>query len=663
MKKIYIFFASLISILSISAQDYNCTSIPKSKHQQKLDLAISKIYQGMQSKFIESQKIYFSEATEILKSINENHEYPIVNYYLGLTYIYKPDNNFYLAEQYLKKAIDACPDDIPEAYFHLGKLAYTNNDKCEAINYFKRFLSYEGDFDTLLDEARLLLKWSIEICDIISNPVPFEPKLVKGISSPLDDYLVSLSPDNEIAYYTRKTKEYQLSGYKSEPAFQERFYYSYRIGKNEFDNGKLMPYPFNRNENEGGATITGNNKELIYTVCIMVNSPRQYYNCDLYSSRYVKGYWTDIIPLDRVNRPDTWESMPSITADGQELYFVSNRPGGIGGYDIYKSIRVQNGEWSEPINLGRPINTPGDEKSPFIHTDTRTLYFSSNGHPGIGGYDIFYVKLNDNDDKSYLKVKNIGFPINTENDEVGFVVSLDGRYGYFASNNIKNQSIGGMDFYYFDLHPDAKPEEVLLVKGNLKSQDTTQSVKATIQIKSMESKKVSFIPVDDEGDYAATLLKNEDYLLTIKGEDIVYQSTYISARDSLEASIIELEMEVQPIELGMHYRLHNIYFAFNSADILPSSQKVLDEFIIFLNDHPTMKISIEGHTDYIGSDDFNLILSEKRARAVYDYLVINGINKNRLEYKGFGKQRPIATNDTEEGRAMNRRTEFVILSY
>jgi tetratricopeptide (TPR) repeat protein len=158
MKKIYIFFASLISILSISAQDYNCTSIPKSKHQQKLDLAISKIYQGMQSKFIESQKIYFSEATEILKSINENHEYPIVNYYLGLTYIYKPDNNFYLAEQYLKKAIDACPDDIPEAYFHLGKLAYTNNDKCEAINYFKRFLSYEGDFDTLLDEARLLLK-------------------------------------------------------------------------------------------------------------------------------------------------------------------------------------------------------------------------------------------------------------------------------------------------------------------------------------------------------------------------------------------------------------------------------------------------------------------------------------------------------------------------
>jgi outer membrane protein OmpA-like peptidoglycan-associated protein len=179
----------------------------------------------------------------------------------------------------------------------------------------------------------------------------------------------------------------------------------------------------------------------------------------------------------------------------------------------------------------------------------------------------------------------------------------------------------------------------------------------------MESKKVSFIPVDDEGDYAATLLKNEDYLLTIKGEDIVYQSTYISARDSLEASIIELEMEVQPIELGMHYRLHNIYFAFNSADILPSSQKVLDEFIIFLNDHPTMKISIEGHTDYIGSDDFNLILSEKRARAVYDYLVINGINKNRLECKGFGKQRPIATNDTEEGRAMNRRTEFVILSY
>jgi len=239
----------------------------------------------------------------------------------------------------------------------------------------------------------MLMKWSEEICKLINNPVPFNPKLVKGISSQLDDYLVSLSPDNEIAYYTRKTKDYQISGYKSEPAFQEKFYFSYRISDNVFDNGKEMPYPFNRNENEGGATITGNNKELIYTVCKMVTSPRQYYNCDLYSSKNIKGYWTDIVPLERVNRPDTWESMPSVTADGKELYFVSNRSGGVGGYDIYKSIKDENGEWSEPINIGKPINTSGDEKSPFIHTDTRTLYFSSNGRPGIGGYDIYYVKL------------------------------------------------------------------------------------------------------------------------------------------------------------------------------------------------------------------------------------------------------------------------------
>ncbi|HOC40178.1 MAG TPA: OmpA family protein [Bacteroidales bacterium] len=660
MKRLFILFTCLFLSIHIYCQENNCLSITKSKQQEQLEIAINKINHGINSKFVESQKLYFSEATDILRSLNDKEEYPIVNYYLALTYIYKPDNNFTLAEQYLKKVIDACPDDIPEAYFHLGKLAYTTNQKCDAINYFKKFLTYQGDFDTLFAEAKMLMKWSEEICKLINNPVPFNPRLVKGISSQLDDYLVSLSPDNEIAYYTRKTKDYQISGYKSEPAFQEKFYFSYRISDNVFDNGKEMPYPFNRNENEGGATITGNNKELIYTVCKMVTSPRQYYNCDLYSSKNIKGYWTDIVPLERVNRPDTWESMPSVTADGKELYFVSNRSGGVGGYDIYKSIKDENGEWSEPINIGKPINTSGDEKSPFIHTDTRTLYFSSNGRPGIGGYDIYYVKLNDNNEKT--EVKNIGYPINTENDEVGFIVSIDGKYGYFSSNNIKNESLGGMDFYYFSLYNEAKPEEVILVKGNLKSEDTTKPIKATVQIKSLESKRVTFIPVDEDGDYVASLLKNEDYLLTIKGEDIVYQSTYVAAKDSITAPVIKLEMEVQPIEVGMHYRLHNIYFAFNSADILSSSQKVLDEFIVFLNDHPTMTISIEGHTDNVGSDEFNLILSENRAKAVYNYLVNNGIDANRLQYKGFGKTNPIATNETEEGRAMNRRTEFVILN-
>lgn len=660
MKRLFILFICLFFSIHIYCQENNCLSITKSKHQEQLQIAIEKINHGINSKYVESQKIYFSEATDILRSLNDKVEYPIVNYYLALTYIYKPDNNFTLAEQYLKKVIDACPDEIPEAYFHLGKLAYTTNQKCDAINYFKKFLTYQGDFDTLFTEAKMLMKWSEEICELINNPVPFNPKIVKGISSQLDDYLVSLSPDNEIAYYTRKTKDYQISGYKSEPAFQEKFYYSYRIADNVFDNGKEMPYPFNRNENEGGATITGNNKELIYTVCKMVTSPRQYYNCDLYSSKNIKGYWTDIVPLERVNRPDTWESMPSVTADGKELYFVSNRPGGVGGYDIYKSFKDENGEWSEPINVGEPINTPGDEKSPFIHTDTRTLYFSSNGHPGMGGYDIYYVKLNDNNEKP--EVKNIGYPINTENDEMGFIVSIDGKYGYFSSNNIKNESIGDMDFYYFPLYNEAKPEEVILIKGNLKSDDTTKPIKATVQIKSMESKHITFIPVDEDGDYVASLLKNEDYLLTIKGEDIVYQSTYVAAKDSITAPVIKLEMEVQPIEVGKHYRLHNIYFAFNSADILANSQKVLDEFIVFLNDHPTLQIGIEGHTDNVGSDEFNLILSENRAKAVYNYLVNNGIDANRLQYKGFGESSPIATNETEEGRAMNRRTEFVILN-
>ena len=508
------------------------------------------------------------------------------------------------------------------------------------------------------NRATDLLNYSKFYINMIQHPVPFKPVVVEGISTSENEYLASFSPDNLIAFYTRVKKIMpDRNSLVQTPRLKEVFMYSDEIEPGLYGEGEEMPDPFNIYDNEGGASLTADNNQLYYTVC-KKNSQSGYENCDIYFSENVNGEWSKIKPLsDKINKANSWESQPSISTDGKTLYFISDRQGGYGGYDIYKSTMEDNGEWGAPVNLGPTINSKGNEKSPFIHPDGITLYFSSDGWPGMGGYDIFYSKLDDNG--AFSKPVNLGYPINSPDNEIGFFVSTDGTKGYFASNKFSGK--GGWDLYSFDLYEEARPEKVLFIKGTVKDESSTLPVKAKIELRNVETKKVSEIPLDtNTGKYVAVTPFKNDYVMTIKKEGYVSESKYIAKTDTVFSAPANIDMDIKPIELNKSYRINDIYFDFNSFQLNPESKIVLDQFIEFLNFNPSLDIEIQGHTDNIGNDAENLKLSANRAKAVYDYLVQMGISSERLTYKGFGKTKPVATNETEEGRAKNRRTVFLI---
>ncbi|MGA2824373.1 MAG: OmpA family protein [Bacteroidales bacterium] len=608
------------------------------------------------------KKSNYTEAVRIMKNIvNKEPDFTDAYYVLGLSYFKRTNSNFRDAEKNFLKVIELCPSYNVYAYYYLAEICYGSEKYDSAMRYCEAFLKDVDKIKSDKDYSRAvdLLKYSKFYLQMTHNPVPFDPKVVEGISTPENEYLPIITADNQMAFFTRETK---LEGEKNtliqSEKYKEKFMFSQLQPDGKFTKGEEMPDPFNLNDNEGGATLTVDNKTLYYTVCKYTLN-HTYYNCDIYYSELVDGEWTPIKSVsDKINLPTTWESQPSISADGKTLYFISDRSGGFGGYDIYRSVKNDNGEWGTPINLGPTINSTGNEKSPFIHPDGKTLYFSSDGWLGLGGYDIFYSRLKD--DGTWSTPVNIGYPINSPDDEVGFFVSTDGQKGYFASNKLKG--VGGWDLYSFDLYDKAKPGKVLFVSGTVRAETETEMVQTRIELKNMETKKISEIPLDSiTGKYVAVAPFNNDYIMTVKKEGYVYETRYIARDDSIYRMPAHLDLEIQQIELNKSYRINDIYFAFNSFDLTGESKAVLDLLIEFLEENPSIYIEIQGHTDNIGNDADNLKLSANRAKSVYNYLIVNNIAPKRLTYKGYGKTVPVASNDTEEGRAKNRRTVFVII--
>jgi len=285
------------------------------------------------------------------------------------------------------------------------------------------------------------------------------------------------------------------------------------------------------------------------------------------------------------------------------------------------------------------------------------LYFSSDSLPGLGGYDIFMSRLGE--DGKWSTPVNLGYPINTASDEVGFFVSTDGKTGYFSSNKL--QGVGGFDIYSFDLYPGARPDRVYLQKGTIKADNVDEPVSASIEIKNTVTRQITKIAVDSvTGKYAFVVNFDHDLLMTVKKDDYAFESQYISTKDSGNNKPVKENIVLQEIKVGGQYPLHDILFATNSYEINDTIKVVLDNFAEFLTENPKLHVDINGHTDNVGDHQSNLTLSENRARTVFEYLVSRDINRSRLQYKGFGETKPVASNDTEAGRAKNRRTVFVV---
>ena len=559
---------------------------------------------------------------------------------------------YFESETEALKAIDICPDNFPKAYYFLGEIAFNRKDYVNADIYLKKCIELEIG-DPYYSDAIMLYEKAKILTEIINNPVEFNPKIVKGISTKFDEYLPIISPDQELSFFTRRLEKKSKQSITS--IIVEEFTWSKKENKT-FEVGSALDYPFNMESNEGGASITIDNKILYYTKCSLTQEG--YRNCDIYYVFNQDCSWSEVQTFSKnISKIDSWESQPTVSSDGKTIIFASDRKGGYGKIDLYE-ITFKNGQWSNPENLGDKINSNENEKSPYLHTDGKTLFFASQNFPTLGGFDIFYSRKDSSG--NWQQPKNIGYPINSVADEISLFVSTDGNSAYFASNHLNG--VGGWDIYSFDLHKEARPERVLFLKGDLLDENGQVLNDVELEIKNIKTNEITTIKVD-AGTYVSSLTLDEkdDVLITVKKEGFAFNSTYISANDTVFKSPSSLDISMQSLDEGKSFAIEDIYFDNNSYELKDITKEVLVEFAKYLEINNSLVIEINGFTDNIGDASDNQILSENRSKAVRDLILLQGISESRISYKGFGESSPKSNNNTEKGRAQNRRTEFRII--
>ncbi len=627
--------------------------LDKSKFKKEERLAFLKQAMELEPDYVDAN---FTFAEERIKTLSISEEK------------YKP------VEPYLKKVIEICPNYHSDPYYYLGFIAWEDENYDDCIKYLKLYVAFKSDdekkfnkdFESFLAQSKQMIRYATVYSELFKNEVPFDPKPVEGVCTEKEEYLPIISSDDEMMLFTRKQPYVDKDMVYQTDKELELFSYSIRSKTTgQFARGQRMPYPFNKDGAEGGATMTIDNKHIFFTRGTDDGGP--VINFDIYTSDNINGEWTEAKKVEGINDPVYWDSQPSIASDGKTLYFASDRKGGRGGVDLYVTVKdMFTGIWSKPENLGPVINTSGDEKSAFIHSDFQTLYFSSDGLPGVGGFDIFFSRKGP--DGKWGEPQNIGIPINTARDDLGFFVSTDGHLGYFASNEpsrTNGKSVGKYDIFSFELYKEARPDEVSFFKGKIEDFGHGEPTGFTVEVKDVVTNKVTEGMVDTiTGNYAVvvnTKIKN-DLIISVKKDNYAFNSKLIKKDSLVNSKPVKLDIEVDSIQVGKTYTLNNIYYKTNSADLDPSSAVVIDEFANFLKTHPTIKIEVRGHTDNVGDAKSNLSLSTDRAFSVRDLLISKGINEKRLiNFKGYGASMPIANNSNEAGRAKNRRTEFVII--
>ncbi len=477
-----------------------------------------------------------------------------------------------------------------------------------------------------------------------SNNYLFARKnLGDSVNSDALEYYPSLTIDSKKLIFTRRVNN------------DEDFYESDFV-EGKWSKAKPLEGRVNTNLNEGAQAISQDGEWIIFTGC---NYPEGQGSCDLYISFKKKNGWSEAENIGPIVNTDFWESSPSLSPDKRDLYFSSNQGGTYGGKDIFVTHRNNNGKWSRPQNLGPVINTTGDESCSFMYADNQTLFFNSNGHPGYGKTDLFFSKkLNDS---TWSEPENLGYPINTIDDEGSLIVAADGKTAYYASEGIDSK--GGLDLYSFQLREDIRPPKTLWVKGKVFDAKTKNGLPSSVELTDINSRRlISKVQTDEEGNYLTTLPVGKEYALNVSRKGYLFFSENYNL-DINSDSIYTANIPLQPIEAGASVILKNIFFDSKKTDLKPGSMVELDDVVRLMNDNPKLKILISGYTDNVGKTPDNLTLSNGRALAVVKYLLASQqIAKDRLQYKGFGAAKPIADNSNENGKAQNRRTELSVTS-
>ncbi len=595
---------------------------------------------------------YAGAMSQIDGLLRDDHAY--ARAYLLKADIYYDRKSFSEAIAAYSKAVEIDTAVFPPAYYIMANLYFGMEKYSEAKANYLKYLSFKPKIQ---DELRRMNE-NIRLCDFraafIKNPVSFNPvNIGHNVNSSGFEYINAVSLDESQLYFTRKG---------ADPRSDESFFRSVSAVSS---NGSLnwspaieIGAPLNTEGNEGALCVSPDGMTIIITCCSRRDS---YGSCDLYLSHKVGNNWSEPVNLGPGVNTTAWESQPCLGADGRTLYFVSTRRGSFGGSDIWKSTLGDDGNWSAPLNLGDTINTPADEMAPFIHPDGHTLYFSSRGHLGMGGADLFVSRMAA--DGHWQAPENIGYPVNTKNDEINLIINAKGNEAFISAE--REKGFGNTDIYRFELPVQSRPAMVSYVHGKVYDKNTLKPLAAAIELIDMQRNTAIVNSTSDQvtGEFLMSLPVDKDYAANVSCKGYLFYSTNFNVskgNDSINP--VKLNIPMQPVEIGEKVVLHNIFFETDKYELLPYSKAELERLIDFLAKNTSMQIEIGGHTDTEGSDSHNQVLSQNRAKSVYDYLLANGIAAERLSYKGYGETMPVAGNDTPEGRALNRRTEFKVTS-
>ncbi len=601
-----------------------------------------------------------------------------IQFNIGLCYLNSPANKN-LAIPYLEKAsqnitLDYLGEDWAEtsapafAFYFLGKAYHINYQFDEAINYFNKFKYYLTIKDKdLIDETNHQIEMCFNAKRLTQNPVNVQTtNLGKNINSEFADYSAVVSSDEKTLIFTSRRKG-STGGEKDYDGqyFEDIYISHYNDKKDSWDKPENMGSNINTRGHEASVSLSHDGRKLF------IYKAENGSTGDIYLSTLEGNTWKVPVKYGKVVNSKFRETHACLSPDEKMLFFISDRKKGLGGKDIYVCNLQGDGTWSKPKNLGPQINTQWDEEAPFMLSDGKTLYFSSQGHESMGGYDIFYSQLKE--DGNWSTPINIGYPVNTSDDDIFYQPVGDGKTAYYSS--IKKGGFGDKDIYKVEI---SAGENVLAsLSGKVIDSISNEPIYTVIEIFDKENNKLfATAPTHPEtGEYHLSIPPGKNYILKIDDLNYLTLQKQISIPADGANTIIkgDLKLKRAPVStskiilddkeivLGERVVLDKIFFESNKAELTKDSHKAITELYFFLFDNPALKIEISGHTDNSGTSEYNMKLSTERAKKIADLLIEGGVDDNRIVYKGYGSQQPIASNETEEGKAKNRRVEFKVI--
>lgn len=559
-------------------------------------------------------------------------------------------------------------------YFYLANLQQAIGDYEKSIQNIDIFVRNRNANPDLVKQAYGIRENCEFAIKALKNPRSFNPINVgPGINTADPEYFPTITVDGKTILFTRR-----IDDPRSPVKEQEDFYVSQLNDRNMWGTAVPMPPNINTVLNEGAPTIAADGRSLIFVACSDQSGDNNYGenrngkgSCDMFYTKKLGSRWTDPVNLPGNVNTFSWESQPSLSADGKTLYFIRrvSKRGEMTDSDIFVSKLMDNGQWSTPVALPKHINTPLQEESVLIHPDGKTLYFASRGHVGMGGSDIYLTRMDEKG--NWSNPENLGYPINTMYEENSLMVSPDGEIAFFASD--REGGYGALDIYYFEMPEEFRPTKTLYFEGIVYDVTDRKPVPGKFQLIDLKTgKEVIFSEADKlTGEFMVSLPVNREYALNVSypGYTFFSQNFNMTSPEGLEA--IHMDVPMVPITSDIPTVLANVFFDLGKSTLRPESFVELDKLYDLLTKNPTIKIEIGGHTDTRGDDKDNLKLSNDRAKAVFDYIVTKGIDAKRMSYKGYGETKTVVSDaeiaklptdkDREAAHQSNRRTEYKII--